>query len=517
MAVKLGSDDVSFRLGSATPSKVAIGAVEVWTDVVPTVPGIPTALTVETSTGAESAVEVSWTAPESDGGSAITGYKLYRSLDGETYTLHSSPSGTSATVTVPYSGGGTIYIKVSAVNAAGEGSQSEVTAGTLSDSPPSAPTSLSGAPQPGYDIFLTWAGSTYASPSVTDHEVSYASSGGIPSTVLTGTGSPNYTLNLTDGDEGVEIEIRIRAINSLGDGEWSEYIYVTAADVPDAPTFNSVATSTGFAGALDVSLNPPANNNGSAITGFDLEYALNADFSDASSESLSSEATTYSLEGLQGGASYYLRLRAVNAAGAGEWSVYISNPVAASTSSPSVPTAFSVSPDYMTPGWLASWTEASDGGSSITQYEIEEADADFFSPTTEIKYDTGSSHSWSVAVADQLRYFRIRAVNSIGASDWTEWTSATYDTPTVPGAPTINVAEYMGGQTYIAYLPPEDDGNSTITGYTFYFDGSPVTPDVTGANDATFNSDFTGQDATMTATNGVGEGAASAAVEVTAV
>ena len=76
-------------------------------------------------------------------------------------------------------------------------------------------------------------------------------------------------------------------------------------------------------------------------------------------------------------------------------------------------------------------------------------------------------------------------------------------------------ATYDGSQTYIAYSPPGDDGNSSITGYTFYFDGIATSPDITGANDATFNADYTGQDATMTATNSVGEGAASTAVEVT--
>jgi len=36
MSAKLGSGDLSFRLGDATPTKIAIGNVEVWTAFTPT-------------------------------------------------------------------------------------------------------------------------------------------------------------------------------------------------------------------------------------------------------------------------------------------------------------------------------------------------------------------------------------------------------------------------------------------------------------------------------------------------
>jgi hypothetical protein len=36
MGIKLGSGNVSFRLGAATPIRIAIGAVDVWTALSPT-------------------------------------------------------------------------------------------------------------------------------------------------------------------------------------------------------------------------------------------------------------------------------------------------------------------------------------------------------------------------------------------------------------------------------------------------------------------------------------------------
>lgn len=98
---------------SATPSTPA------------TVPGAPTSLSA--STASRRGVNLSWKAPSSNGGSSITGYKLYRSTSSgaevfvtdvscTTSTCSASDTGTSRNVTYFY--------KVAAVNAVGTGSQS---------------------------------------------------------------------------------------------------------------------------------------------------------------------------------------------------------------------------------------------------------------------------------------------------------------------------------------------------------------------------------------------------------
>jgi hypothetical protein len=210
MGIKLGSGDVSFRLGAAMPAAVYLGSQEVWTDFVPTAPGVPTGLTVETDEDNQSSVDVSWTAPESDGGSAVTGYKLYRSLDGVAYTLHSSPSGTTATVTVANSGGQTVYIKVAAVNAIGEGSQSEAETGTFSFTAPGAPT-ITSAAWLGSETQVAWSNPEYTGGN-TSYVYTFRFNGTpvTPDTLIAGVGSFNtnfagqeVTLTLTnDAGEG---------------------------------------------------------------------------------------------------------------------------------------------------------------------------------------------------------------------------------------------------------------------------------------------------------------------------
>lgn len=512
MATKLGSTDVSFRLGASTPKKVMIGTVEVWTDFVPTAPGQPTGVTVSTDGDSQSSVDVNWTAPASDGGSPITAYRVYRSFDSVTYSLYVTMTGTSHPVTIGGYGGQTVYIKVSAANAVGEGSQSEAASGTMSDSVPAAPADATfGVTAPG-ELTLAWsAPPNDGGDAITGYAISYTKP---PSAGVFTDSVDSSTLSYVFTDSpGVQYSATVAAVNGIGTGPATEPLAATTASVPGAPSWMSAGASSATVGAIDISILAPGSDGGSPLTAYELEYDTGSTFSTASSVQFT--GTAYTLENLEGGLGYYLRLRALNLAGASEWATYGSNPVSASATLPGVPTSLSVTPDYANNEWDASWSAPNDGGSTITGYDIQESGVDFFSIATMTSSGTGTSYSFAVTVPDQTRTFRIRAVNSVGNGEWSEWISVTHDTPTVPSAPTITAATYNGSQTVINYLSPVDDGNSAITAYTFYFNGVATSPDSTGAGDATFNADYTGYDATMTATNGVGEGAASSAVEVT--
>jgi len=88
-----------------------------------TAPGAPTGLT---ASGGNGSVSLSWTAPSSNGGAAITKYNVYRgtSSGGEGSTPYAVvTSGTSYTDS-GLSNGTTYYYQVSAVNSSGEGARS---------------------------------------------------------------------------------------------------------------------------------------------------------------------------------------------------------------------------------------------------------------------------------------------------------------------------------------------------------------------------------------------------------
>jgi PKD repeat protein len=112
---------------SSSPAKTASSSVTITASPVQgTVPGAPTGLTATPGT---SQVSLSWTAPASNGGVNITSYRVYRgtSSGGETLLTTGGCSGLGAVLSCTDTGltnGQAYFYRVTAVNAIGEGAQS---------------------------------------------------------------------------------------------------------------------------------------------------------------------------------------------------------------------------------------------------------------------------------------------------------------------------------------------------------------------------------------------------------
>ncbi len=311
-----------------------------------TVPGAPTAVT---ATRGNAQALVSWTAPASNGGSAITGY-----------TVASSPGSAGCTTTGALSctvsglsNGQPYTFTVTATNGVGTGPASSASNSVTPATVPGSPTGVTAAPGNAQALVSWTAPASNGGSAITGYTV--ASSPG--SAGCTTTGALSCTVSgLTNGQP---YTFTVTATNAAGTGlPSSASSSVTPATVPGAPT--AVTATRGNAQAL-VSWTAPASNGGSAITGYTVAS------SPGSAGCTTTGALSCTVSGLSNGQPYTFTVTATNGVGTGPASS-ASNSVTPATV-PGSPTGVTAAPGNAQA--LVSWTApASNGGSAITGYTV---------------------------------------------------------------------------------------------------------------------------------------------------
>jgi protocatechuate 3,4-dioxygenase beta subunit len=261
------------------------------------VPGAPTAVK---GVPGNARATVSWAAPASSGGAAIT-----------KYTVISSPSGKTCTTTGALSCSvtglvnGTSYtFKVTATSVAGTGAASAASAAVVPRTVPGAPTSVKGAP-----------GNARATVSW----VAPASSGGAAITKYTVTSSPSGKTCTTTGARtctvlglvnGTSYTFRVTATNVAGTGAASPAsAAVVPRTVPGAP--RSVVASPGVAQAR-VSWVAAASTGGAVITKYTVTSSPGG-----KTCTTTGAGRSCAVSGLTNGTVYTFKVTAANAAGTG--------------------------------------------------------------------------------------------------------------------------------------------------------------------------------------------------------
>lgn len=202
----------------------SIGTLRVNTTTVPSAPQTPAA-----SAGNASAT-VTWTAPASTGGAAITQYDVTSSPGG--LTCSATPPTTSCVVTgltngTSYSFDITATNSVGASAAATTNSVTPVNPTPPTPTKPGAPTNVSGTPGDG-QVSVTWQApadsGTYA---VTDYQVT-ASPGGSTCIAM----APTLTCTVTGLTNGTAYTFTVKALSGAG---WGADSAPSAAVTPQAP------------------------------------------------------------------------------------------------------------------------------------------------------------------------------------------------------------------------------------------------------------------------------------------
>ena len=177
----------------------------------PSAPGAPSGLGATSGNGQ---IALSWSAPASDGGSPLTGYRIYRSTTSGTET-YTGVTVTSTNYTDSVGTYGTTYFyRVSAVNSVGEGGLSNESSAKFVASP-SAPLNLKAVPHKSRGIVLTWAAPTSNGGSpITGYRILRRTSTGAE--VLLVAVKTVTTYRDTANEKGVRYYYVIEAVNAVG-------------------------------------------------------------------------------------------------------------------------------------------------------------------------------------------------------------------------------------------------------------------------------------------------------------
>ena len=324
------------------------------------VPGAPTGLT---ATPGDGKVTLSWTAPASDGGSAVIGYRVYQGVSsgGEIGPVNGSSLATSPYTVTALNNGTPYYFAVTAVNKVGEGKPSnEMPAVPVAV--PGAPSGLTATPGDG-KATLSWAAPASDGGSrVTDYYVYVATSADFKGAARYSAGTATAVV-LGGLVNGTTHYFRVTAVNEAGEGKPSNEVAATPVAVPGTPAGLAAAAGDG---QVTLSWAAPASDGGSRVTGYNVYKGTKSggETGPVNGSSLVT-ATGYKVTGLVNGTTYYFRVTAVNEAGEGKPSAEAK---AVPATVPGAPAGLTATPGD---GQVTlSWTVPASGGAQVTGYSV---------------------------------------------------------------------------------------------------------------------------------------------------
>jgi hypothetical protein len=297
-ATTLGNASLTAKIGGTnivnSPQSIEVASV----------PGAPTGLGATPGNGQ---VSLSWTAPASNGGSAITDYKIEYRLDGGSFASFAHTASTSTSIVVTGLTNGSLYnFQVSAVNALGTSAASSIVDATPRTLP-DAPTAVTGTPA-ATSMALSWtAPASNGGAAITDYVVQYSATGAGSWTTFSHSASTATSLTVTGLTNGSTYDFRVSATNAAGTGAASSLFSGTVGS-PSSPTLTaSVNQVTNNSHTATLSWTVPTFT-GTGITDYLIEYKTAAAGSYTVFPHAASTATSATIANLVNGTTYYFRV-----------------------------------------------------------------------------------------------------------------------------------------------------------------------------------------------------------------
>ena len=420
-------------------------------DVVIVAPGAPTSLLASRGSGQ---IGLSWTAPASNGGSAITDYVIQYLYGGTWIPFVDGTSNSTSALVTGLTNGTSYDFRVAAVNSAGQGSWStSVTA--IPATVPGAVTSLSNART---DLTTTSAALTWTAPSsngssaITDYLIQFKWDQETTWVDFTDSVTATTGVTVTGLEAGKKYDFQVSAKNALGTGSSVSTLTLRNTDGNASSILNWDA---------------PAVGVGNTIDRYQVEYRILG--SDTWALSASTVATSPStLTGLINGTAYQVRVGAITT-GSGVTPIVTSAYTSTVLVTPrTVPAAPVVTATPGTSQVTLNWSSPVNNGAAITDYVIKYRITGDLSWITKID---GVNTNTSYVVPNLLNAttydFQVLAKNSAG--DGVGSTVVTGKPFTTPSAPTGISAVSGQGAVTVTWNVPSSDGGSSITDYSIQY------------------------------------------------
>lgn len=287
-----------------------------------TTPSAPSITGLARLAGSGTAITITWSAPVSNGGSAITQYIIQYSGNGGSSWQTTIYSGNDLSNIIGGLTTGTSYIfRIAAVNIAGAGSFSSNSSAIIPATTPSSPINLSGVLGDS-QVSLTWsAPSSNGGLAITDYTIQYSSDGGENWNTFSDGVSTNTNTIITGLTNGISYIFRVLATNSIGNGLYSEISSEKVpGTIPNAPTIRFITAQDS---AIQLSWDEPTDNGGYPVNYYTIRYSSNSgstwtNYPDPIYHTASITNTT--ITGLTNGLTYIVQVKAANDIGSGPYS-----------------------------------------------------------------------------------------------------------------------------------------------------------------------------------------------------
>ena len=179
---------------------------------------------MEVATSGNGTLFITWQAPDSDGGSAITGYTVQWKSGSQSFGDPSREHTTEDTfpdyLITGLTNGTEYTVRVIAVNAVGDGPPSDTITGTPVGPPDAPPNVQAGS---GYQqLTVSWGAPNDGGSAITEYTLQWKSGGqSFNSSRQRTIAAPSRTDTIPSLTNGTEYTVRVRATTALGDSGWS--------------------------------------------------------------------------------------------------------------------------------------------------------------------------------------------------------------------------------------------------------------------------------------------------------